>query len=372
MRHGAEVVAVVSAAAEQLIDPTLLEWATGNPVVGRLTGRIEHILYTHPSGTPASLYLIAPCTGNTISKIACGIDDTPVTSVATAAIGERIPTLIAPAMHDSMFQNPFIRENLKKLESAGIQIIPPRAEEGKAKVAAPSTIVEAVISRLAKQDLTGLNILVTAGPTLEPIDPVRAISNRSSGKMGIAFVRMAQRRGAKVTLVYGPGQAPPPPECKTIRVETTKEMEKAVRLELKRTNYDIAVMAAAVADFAPEKRSLTKISTHTKRNLNLKLKATPKILDEVKSLSPKTLLIAFKTEHNLRDRELVTRGYLRLKKARADLIAVNDVARVGVGFGTDNNEVLLIDKKRKVLKIGPEPKDEVADRILDEAMSRMK
>ncbi len=371
MRHGAEVIPVMTPASRRLIHPNLLEWATGNRPITELTGRIEHILYTNPTGRPADLYLIAPCTGNTIGKIVSGIDDTPVTSTATTVIGEKIPMIIAPAMHDSMWNNPFVFENLRKLREVGIEVIEPRMEEGKAKIATVETIVEAVLSVLSKKDLQGKNVLVTAGPTVEYIDPVRLITNRSSGKMGIALARAALRRGAKVTLVYGPGPAPPPLGCELLRVETTEEMLNAVTNELSRNKYDLAILSAAASDYAPIEKSSFKIASHTRQHLKLSLKATPKILDQVKKLSPQTFLIAFKAEHNLEENELVERGFRRLRESGADLIAVNDVARDGVGFGEETNEVLLVDSDHRIVRIGLATKEDVAKRILDEALLRI-
>ncbi len=372
MRHGAEVIPIMTPASAQLIHPNLLEWATGNSPVTELTGRIEHILYTHQTGRPADLYLIAPCTGNTIGKIVAGIDDTPVTSTATAALGEKIPIMIAPAMHDSMWRNPFILENLRRIRSAKIDVIEPRIEEGKAKIADVETIVEAVLTRLSNKDLAGKRVLITAGPTVEYFDPIRIITNKSSGKMGTALARAAVRRGGQVTFVYGPGQAPPPKGIETIRVETTEEMLRTVTDFLRRQKYDLTILSAAASDYAPSARSSVKIASKTHKRLKLTLKATPKILDQIKKLNPSTFLIAFKAEYNVKERDLVDRGFHRLRESEADMIAVNDVAQNGVGFGEDTNEVLLVDSDHKVVKIGLALKDDVARRVLDEALTRMK
>lgn len=372
MRHGADVFAVMTPASMKLIHPNLLEWATGNTPITKLTGRIEHILYTHPTGRRADLLLIAPCTGNTLGKIASGIDDTPVTSTATAAIGEKIPVMIAPAMHESMWNNPFVIENLRKIRSAKIEIIEPRSEEGKAKIAGVETIVEAVLRSLSRKDLQGKSILITAGPTIEYIDPIRLITNKSSGKMGVALARAALRRGGNVTLVYGPGYALPPQGAKVLRVETTEDMLKVVRDELLASGYDVTILSAAASDYVPAEKSPVKIDSRSKNLFRVRLKPTPKILDRVRKLSPRTFLIAFKAEYNLKEDELAERGFRRLSESHADLIVVNDVSVNGAGFGADNNEVLLVDSKRRVVKIGLSSKDEVADRILDEAVSQFR
>ncbi len=371
MRHGAEVIAVMTPSSMKLIHPNLLEWATGNAPVTRLTGRIEHILYTHSTGRRADLLLIAPCTGNTIGKIVSGIDDTPVTSTANAAIGEGIPIILAPAMHDSMWKNPFVGANLKKLHVAKIELVEPRLEEGKAKIASVERIVEAVLRQLSKKDLKGKSILITAGPTVEYIDPIRLISNKSSGRMGVALAKMALRRGAHVTFIYGPGQAMPPYEAKVLSVETTEEMLKVVTHELSAHRYAVTILSAAVSDFAPTEKYGNKIPSKTTKLLKMSLKPTPKILDRVKSLSKQTFLIAFKAEYSVSEDRLIERGFRRLHESDADLIVVNDVAMNGAGFGAETNEVLIVDKKRRVTKIGLASKDEVADRILDEAVSQM-
>ncbi|MGB9714080.1 MAG: bifunctional phosphopantothenoylcysteine decarboxylase/phosphopantothenate--cysteine ligase CoaBC [Candidatus Bathyarchaeales archaeon] len=373
MRHGAEVFAVMSPAAQKLIHPHLMEWATGNAVVTELTGKIEHVALVGVREARADLVLVAPATANTISKIACGIDDTTVTSVISTAFGSNTPIIIVPAMHESMYNHPILNEHIKKLKALGIEFVGPRIDEGKAKIAQTWEIVEAVIRKLAtKKDLAGLKVLVTAGPTVEHIDPVRVISNKSSGKMGVAVVEEALSRGAEVTLVYGLGTALPPLGAKVIRVETTEQMYEAVVSELKAQNYDLVVAAAAAADWTPIKAFSRKVSTHEVRSLDLKLKPTVKIVDAVKKLSPKTFLVAFRAEYSLPEKELIESAYERLKKAEADLIVVNDVGKEGVGFGADTNEVFIVDTDKKAVHVPLAPKREVAKKILDVAIERMK
>ncbi len=190
--------------------------------------------------------------------------------------------------------------------------------------------------------------------------------------MGVALARIALRRGAKVTLIYGPGQAQPPQEIKVLNVETTEEMLKAVKNELSASKYDVTILSAAASDFIPTQKAPNKIPSKGSKLLDLQLMATPKILDQVKNLNPETFLIAFKAEHNLPEEELVERGFRRLQESRADLIVVNDVAVNGAGFGAETNQVLLIDREHKVTKSGLDLKDVVADRILDQAVSLMR
>lgn len=373
MRHGAEVFAVMSSMAQRIIHPNLIRWATGNAVVTELTGKIEHVALVGARVERADLVLVAPATANTISKIACGIDDTTVTSVVSTALGSNTPIIIVPAMHESMYNHPIIKENIKKLKALSVEFVGPRIEEGKAKIANTQEIVEAVIRKLTtEKDFAGLKALVTAGPTVEYIDPVRVITNKSSGKMGVAIAEEALSRGAEVTLVYGLGTAPPPNQAKVIRVETTEHMYEAVASELKMQKYDLVVATAAAADWTPIKAYQHKVSTHEVRSLDLKLKPTKKIVDAVKKLSPKTFLVAFRAEYNLSEKELIESAYERLRRAEADLIVVNDVGKEGVGFGADTNEVFIVDKDKSTIHVPLAPKREVAKKILDVVIGRIR
>lgn len=365
MRHGAEVFTVMSEMAQKIIHPYLMEWATGNPVVTELTGKIEHIALVGEHLKKADLALIAPATSNTISKIAHGIDDTPVTSIVSTALGSKVPIIIVPAMHGSMYRHQIISENIKKLQALGVEFIGPRVEEGKAKIASTEEVVEGVIRRLVEKDMAGLRVLVTAGPTLEYIDPIRVITNRSSGKMGIAIVKEALRRGAEATLIYGPGTALPPQGVRVAHVKTTKEMYEAVISELKSTRYDIFIAAAAVADFAPERAYNYKVPTSGTPELTLRLNPTPKIVNEVKKVQPGTFLAAFKAEYNMSDNELINRAYELLKSADADLVVANDIGRKNAGFQVDTNEVFIINKSKEAIHIPTTSKQKIAKKLLD-------
>lgn len=372
MRHGAEVFVVMSQMAQKIVHPYLMEWATGNPVTTELTGKIEQVALTGEYPNKADLILVAPATANTISKIACGIDDTPVTSVVSTAFGWDIPILIVPAMHESMYRHSIVTDNIKKLQKLGVEFIGPRIEEGKAKIATTEEIVKVVIRKLTAKDMIGLQVLVTAGPTIEHIDPIRVITNKSSGKMGIAVAEEAHMRGAEVTLIYGHGMVPAPVGMKVLSVETTKDMYDAVLSELKSTHYDLFVATAAAADFTPQKAYERKVDTYTTPLLELKLKSTPKIIDEAKKISSGTFLAAFKAEYRLSDKELVDKAYKRLKTSRADLIVANDVSREGEGFQTETNEVFIINKDQKVIHIPLTSKREIAKKLLDVALERIR
>ena len=373
MRHGAEVFAVMSPMAQKIIHSYLMEWATGNAVVTELTGKIEHVALVGEHPKKADLVLVAPATANTISKIACGIDDTTVTSVVSTAFGSNTPIIIVPAMHESMYNHPILIENINKLKALGIGFVGPRIEGGKAKIAKTKEIVNAVIRKLAvKQDFSRLSVLVTAGPTVEYIDPMRVITNRSSGKMGISIVEEALNRGAEVTLVYGLGKVTPPSETRVIPVETTEQMHEAVISELKSKKYDVMIGVAAAADWTVRKPYSYKVSTHKHRSLDLKLKPTKKIIDYVKKVSPKTFLVAFRAEYKLSKKKLIESAYKRLVEANADLIIVNDVGKKDVGFGTETNEAFIVDMEKKVIHVSLAPKREVARKILDVVNEKIK
>jgi phosphopantothenoylcysteine decarboxylase/phosphopantothenate--cysteine ligase len=373
MRRGADVFVVMSPMAGKIIHPYLMEWATGNEVITELTGKIEHVALVGEHSLRVDLVLVAPATANTISKIACGIDDTTVTSVASTAFGSNCPVIIVPAMHESMYNHPILAKNIKELEALGVEFVGPRVEEGKAKIAKTKEIVNTVIHKLVSgQDFSGLKVLITAGATVEHIDPVRVVTNKSSGKMGVAITEEALSRGAEVTLVYGTGTEAPPSRAHLLTVETTEQMYDAVVSELKSKRYDVVIAVAAAADWTPEKQYSYKVSSHDLHSLELKLKPTAKIIDSVKKVSPRTFLVAFRAEYKLPKKELIDSAYKRLLEAKADLIVVNDVGKKGVGFGTDTNEVFIIDKKKNIMHVQLAKKREVARKILDVIKDRIK
>src|SRR6266446_7015663 len=267
MRHGADVYAVISPSTEKKIGSDLLEWATGNPVVKELTGKLEHIALAGKSSGHVDLVLIAPATANTIGKLASGIDDTPVTTVAATAIGSRIPVMIAPAMHEPLYDHPIVQENISRLKKIGVEFIEPEVSEVNAKTASTEKIVRSIIARFStsqSRDLEGRRVLVTAGPTIEHIDPVRVVTNRSSGKMGVAIAEEVASRGADTTLILGPGTINPPSAITTIRVESTSQLLEAVLGDLKTTSPDLVFAAGAPTDYRPVTVAPKKIKTREK------------------------------------------------------------------------------------------------------------
>jgi phosphopantothenoylcysteine decarboxylase/phosphopantothenate--cysteine ligase len=368
MRRGAEVNVVMSESAEKLVRPEALEWATGNPVVRRLTGETQHVRLAGEWEGSAHLVLIAPCTANTISKIALGIDDTPVTTIASMALGGGIPLVVCPAAHEPMYRNPAVRANVLSLEDRRVEFVGPRFEEGKAKMATVDEIVEAVVRRLSLPDFRGMKVLVSGGPTVEFIDPVRVITNLSSGKMGLAIAKEAWRRGAEVFYVFG-GGLNPPAQIASQKVLTTGEMMTAVLKELDRTRYDIFISAAAPSDFAPASPASKKLRTE-QGMITLSLRPTPKIIEAVRRRMPKIYLVAFKAETPGSEKEL-KRAMRRFKdKVGANMVVGNDVSG-GKGFGTDTNSVVMLGR-RLTRASGERPKDKIARIILDEILADRK
>ncbi|MDA4135905.1 MAG: bifunctional phosphopantothenoylcysteine decarboxylase/phosphopantothenate--cysteine ligase CoaBC [Thaumarchaeota archaeon] len=362
IRHGADVVAVMTPSAEKLIRADLLEWATGNPVIRELTGKTEHVRLIGESPEQADLLLVAPCTANTISKIALGIDDTPVTTFASMAIGNGVPVLVCPAAHEPMYRNRAVAENIRRLKEMGVEVVEPRIEEGKAKIADRETIVMAVLRLLEKRDLEGRNILVSGGPSAEFIDPVRVITNLSSGKTGVDIATEAWRRGASVSYVYG-GSLAPPALIRSRRIVTTEEMSEAVLSELSSRRFDVFISAAAPADFTPLKSAASKISTKL-GNISLELKPTRKIVREVRSGWPELFVVAFKAEtvRSLKELERIAKAYL--VDSKADMVVANSVSG-GAAFGSDYNELLVV-TKRKTIHFARDLKTNLARRLLDE------
>lgn len=370
IRNGAEVFGVMSSAAQKIIHPDTLEFGTGNPVVTELTGKLEYIQLTEGQ-SKVDFVLVAPATANTISKIACGIYDTPVTCVALTALGSKIPVAIAPAMHISLYENSILKANIEKLKSIGVKFIEPKVEEGTAKLAPMETIVNFVIKELHHQkDLSGKKVLVMAGPTVEHVDPIRTITNKSSGKMGISIAEEAAARGGRVTLVYGPGAQKPPEYMRVINVVTTREMNDAVIAELKPNKYDIVVGAAAVADFFVENPSSLKLDSS--REHTVVLKPLPKIIKKIKEDFPNIFVVGFKAEFQVTDEDLIASAYYCMKDTNVDLIVANDVGRAGCHFGSDTDEVFIIGPNKKVVHVPLTSKREIAKKIFDIVVERLK
>lgn len=364
MRHGAEVITVLSPEAAKFVHPMIFEWATGKVPITAIEGKVEHVQYAGLSEDKADLILIAPITASSLSKIANGIMDTPVTLIAGTALGNKIPIIMTPTMHEVMFHNPVISKNIKKLEEYGVKIIKPRIEEEKAKIPSESEILEHCIQMLSKKDFSNKKILITSGPTRVYLDGMRFISNPSSGKMGFALAVEAWRRGADVKLVYGMTSVNPPSFIHDrIQTETEEEMlEKTIEILLQE-KIDYVILAAAMNDFGPEEKKDEKVSSGT--SWDITLKPLEKLADKIKSVSPDTKLVLFKAEYNKNDDELVQIAKTRLERANAEMIIANDISKKEFGFKSDYNRIAIITEKEEI-KWVEDKKTKAAEEILSE------
>jgi phosphopantothenoylcysteine decarboxylase/phosphopantothenate--cysteine ligase len=354
IRHGAEVYAVLSLEAQKIITPCSMVFATGNDVVTDLDGWVQHVDQFGNAQDRADLLLIAPCTANTVSKIACGIDDTPVTTMATIALGSKTPIMIAPAMHAAMLENPIVQTNISALKYIGLEFVGPRMEEGKAKVASNEEIVEAVLRRLGKGDYRGKRVLVIGGSSEEPIDAMRVITNRGTGETAVELAKAAYERGADIELWMGRCSVHLPSYIPTRRFVTVGDLVKMVP----QVSQDIVFVPAALSDFAP-KRAEGKLSSESKE-LALVLEPVAKVLPLLRK--KKIKLIGFKAESGIGESELVVRAEQRLKQYKLDAIVANDLSEVEPGM----TSVLFISNKGRYVRLTG-TKREVADLLLDKA-----
>ena len=310
MRHGADVTCVTSNAVTKLIQPDYFKWATGNKVITKLTGELEHIKLADYN--QSDLVIVYPATANTLGKLANGIDDTPVSTVLTVGFGSKIPILMCLAMHASMYENAAVKKNMQFLKNK-IEFISPKIIEGKAKAPEPEDILEYVLRKFGFSSiLQNKRVLMTAGPTIEQIDTIRAITNQSSGKTGMTLAYELISAGAKVTLIYGPGKEKAPIGVKLIEVQSSNEMLNAVKTELKK-KFDIVIMAAAVADYIPVNPKNTKIKS-SKNEMKINLKKAPKIIDQIKKYQKDVLLVGFKAETNISKNELIKSAEKKIKR----------------------------------------------------------
>lgn len=338
MRHGGAVQCVLTPAAAKLITPEYMTWATGRQAVTSLGGKMEHI--SMADGNNTDIIVVYPATANTIGKMACGIDDTAVSTLLTTAMGSGIPILVCPAMHDSLYINPAVRRNIEFL-SQMVRFAPPTVVEGKAKVAEPQEVLDSVIQTISRAaPLRGRRVLVIAGPTLERVDPVRAVTNMSSGLTGVLLASELVLDGCDVTMVYGPGRERPPVGVRLISVTSVAEMMEATLRE-SANNQDVVVMAAAAADYTPVEYNRTKIDSDMSR-LEINMAKTPKIIDRIRVVAGDVLLVGFKAEVNVSEEELIESARRRMKEADADMMVANDV---GDGYQSDpeSNRVIVVD-----------------------------
>jgi phosphopantothenoylcysteine decarboxylase/phosphopantothenate--cysteine ligase len=351
IRHGAGVIPVMSEEAQKIMHPNALEFATGNKPIIEVTGKVTYISLCGQRKGRADLLLIAPATANTISKIALGMADTPVTTFATTAIGSKMHVLVVPAMHGSMYQHPQLIENIKRCKQMGIKFIHPMIEEGTAKLAGKEEIVARVIREIGERDLTDKKVLIIGGNTQEAIDSIRVITNRSSGKMAIELTRAAYERGATIELWYGRGTVAPPKWINTTRFETSADL---IRLVKQASKFDLILDCAAVIDYKPHKIQ-GKIPSN-KEVLTLKFERLPKIIDLIRRETPNAILVGFKAE----EKELVKSAKEKLKEVGMDFVVANPLS----AFGSEETEIKIINKEGKIWEAKGK-KSELAEVIFD-------
>jgi phosphopantothenoylcysteine decarboxylase/phosphopantothenate--cysteine ligase len=364
---GASVQVVMTRGAREFVTPLTLQTLSGSRV-GTETfdlgeeSEIGHIRLADA----AEVVVVAPATANVIAKMAHGIADDLLTTVLLAT---RAPLVVAPAMNVHMWEHPATQENVRTLAGRGVRLVGPASGslacgyEGAGRLADVAEIVEAVTAALTPQDLVGERVLVSAGPTREALDPVRYLTNHSSGKMGYAVARVARRRGAEVTLVTGPVDVAPPPGVRVVAVESAADMDRALRAEFARAT--VLVMAAAVADYRPAERLARKLKKSAAAR-PLALTRNPDIVSGLAKEKGTRTVVGFAAETH----DVVAEARRKLAAKGLDLVVANDVTADGAGFGSDTNVVRLIDDDGLDVALPVLPKDEVAGRILDWVVAR--
>jgi phosphopantothenoylcysteine decarboxylase / phosphopantothenate---cysteine ligase len=362
IRHGAEVRAVLSAEATRIVSEEALTFATGHPAVTRLTGDVEHVTLLGPGEGRADLLLIAPATANTISKIAHGIDDTPVTSCASVALGGGVPILIAPAMHAHMGQNPAVRENLERLRGWGVGVIAPETSEGEEKVASPEDVAAAVLHRLARGPWAGRRVLVVGGASRESIDDVRSVTNESSGETAAQLASQAHFRGADVEVWAGALQVQVPRYLPMVRWRSVSDLRALIISHAETLGrVDAVFVPAALSDFTLDRRA-GKISSKGTDVLRLEMRKAPKVLPELRRRLPAPRrLIGFKLEAGKSADALEADARDLLEENGLDWVAANDSA----ALGSPETRLLLVDRAGGAARWLAGTKAEVAAELLD-------
>ena len=363
---GADVRVIMTHSAEKFISPLTLQTLSQNPVALDMfeepkSWEVRHIALAQA----ADIFVIAPCTANVLGKIASGIADDMLT---TTVMATRAPILLAPAMNTQMYENPIVQENLSKLSHLGYTIIAPESgrlacgDVGTGKLADPERIADAVLSAALRPggDLSGRKILVTAGATREALDPVRFLTNHSSGKMGYAIANAAYLRGADVTLVAAPNTQKALDGIHTIHVVSAQEMFDAVMNQAE--NADIIIKAAAVADFRPAEYQNQKLKKADKSSMNIPLVSNPDILQALGDrFGGKKIIAGFCMETE----NLMENARIKLQKKKVDFIVANNLTTAGAGFGTDTNVVTILSKDGSAEALPCMSKADVAQVLLD-------
>jgi phosphopantothenoylcysteine decarboxylase / phosphopantothenate---cysteine ligase len=377
-KAGAEVRVLMTRHATEFVTPLTFEALSGQPVIVEMYDRPSYAQIEHISVARwADVFLIAPATANCLAKFAHGLADD---FLSTVYLSNTNPVFIAPAMNVEMWQHPATQANLAVLQQRGVQVIEPGTgyqacgEVGAGRLAEPAEIVERVlhfnsqISNLQAQDLAGEHILLTAGPTVEDLDPVRFITNRSSGKMGYALAEAAQHRGARVTLVSGPTRLAPPAGVETIQVRSTREMYEAVLGRL--AEATVFIGCAAVADFRPAQKAADKIKKQGRTTITLELETTEDIIAAVSQQTQQDastrLVFGFAAE----SQELLVYAERKLHEKGLDLIVANDIARQDAGFDVETNAATILRRDGSRTTLPLQSKRALAERVLDEIPRR--
>jgi phosphopantothenoylcysteine decarboxylase/phosphopantothenate--cysteine ligase len=363
-RRGADVHVVMTRSATQFVTPLTFEALSRHPVFHDqwalgANGEIRHV----GLADAADLLLVAPATANIVGKFARGIADD---ALSTLYLATKAPVVVAPAMNVNMYEHPAFQENLAVLRSRGVRVVEPGSGYlacgwlGQGRLAQPEAIVDAALAALGRRDeLAGETVLVTAGPTVEEIDPVRHISNRSSGRMGYRLAEAARDRGASVILVSGPTELASPAGVETVRVRSAEEMERAVRERLARVT--IVVAAAAVSDYRPAERAPAKLKKGD-APISLTLVRTPDILQGLGTQKGGRVLVGFAAETE----NLLANARAKLESKMLDLIVANDVSAEGAGFGGETNAAVILRRDGARVDVPLGTKRQLAERILDE------
>jgi phosphopantothenoylcysteine decarboxylase / phosphopantothenate---cysteine ligase len=367
---GLDVTVVMTESATRFVGPDTFAALTGNPVHTSLWERPGEVLHVRLA-RESHVAVVAPATANVMAKLAHGLADDLLTSTLLEFAG---PLVLAPAMHSGMWEHPATRTNVEALIARGARIVGPvegslaHGDRGIGRLAEPEDIHAGVLTALrgtSTGDLAGRAVVVTAGPTFEPIDPVRFLGNRSSGKMGVAIAAEAARRGADVTLILGPGTVAPPSDVRVMRVATAEQMRTAVIAAAE--DADAIVMAAAVADFRPKVVAGSKLKKD-QGTPDLVLEPTPDILGELgERRRAGQVLVGFAAETN--DVEAAGRG--KLERKHADLLVANEVGRHGTGFGADTNHAAIVSSSHDGVALQEWTKTALAEAVLDRVASRL-
>ena len=363
VKAGAEVFVIMTRSAQEFVTPLTFQTLSGHPVHTELFNLFQESEIGHISlADRANLFVVAPATANVIGKVANGIADDLLT---TTIMATKAPVLFAPAMNVNMWENPLYRQNEDRLKKFGYHFLEPASGElacgweGKGKLPDPAVILEKSRALLSPHDLSGETILITAGPTREELDPVRYLSNYSSGKMGYAVARVARDRGARVILVSGPTALSPPDNVEFVPVTSAKQMLEAVLNRYEEST--VIVKAAAVADYRPATAATQKIKKGTDAALSLELEKNPDILAELGRRKGSRVLVGFAAETE----DLLENARKKLKAKNLDMIVANDVTAPGAGFEVDTNVVRLLFRDGRTEELPCLAKDEVAYRLLN-------